>query len=168
MLYFNNIQTTIASILSSWRPIGDTQALNTNYILNINNFSTTKPILDPKVSLDRSCQDLKLCSKINPLGVIPRTLAHFFIIKYYAVFYPQGNTFRTLWVLKTIFNIFSTTRQILKHKLSFDRERLNLNLCLKKASSPIIYRFELLLCTTIGINELLHLYSGTLHLNVRH
>ena len=36
------------------------QALKTNYMLNFINFSTTRPILDLNVSLDRAYQDLKL------------------------------------------------------------------------------------------------------------
>ena len=34
-----------------------------NYILNFNNFSITRPIVNLKVSLDRACQDLKYYSK---------------------------------------------------------------------------------------------------------
>ena len=53
---------SIANILPSGRCIG-TPALKTNYMLNFNNFSSTKPILDLKVSLDRVHQDLKFCLK---------------------------------------------------------------------------------------------------------
>ena len=32
-------------------------------MLIFNNFSITTPVLDPKMSLDRACQELKLCLK---------------------------------------------------------------------------------------------------------
>ena len=37
-------------------PIRDTLGPKTNYTVNLNNFSTTRPFLDLKVLMDRACQ----------------------------------------------------------------------------------------------------------------
>ena len=51
-------------------PLGAPQSSKTYNMLNFNNFSTTSPLLDLKVKLDRACQDLTLCLRGNLLGVI--------------------------------------------------------------------------------------------------
>ena len=51
-------------------PLGATPDFKTNYMINLGKFSSKKPILDPKVSLDRILQDLKLVTDGNLLEVI--------------------------------------------------------------------------------------------------
>ena len=50
-------------------PTRESLALKTDYMLNFNNFSTTKPILDLNVSLDMTRQDPELCLEILSQGV---------------------------------------------------------------------------------------------------
>ena len=42
-------------------PLRAPRGTKTNYIVNLSNFSTTRPILDLKVSLNEARQDLILC-----------------------------------------------------------------------------------------------------------
>ena len=46
--------------------LDSTPGLKTNNMVNLNNSSTTSPILDFKKSLDRAHQDLKLCIRKQP------------------------------------------------------------------------------------------------------
>ena len=46
----------------------------TNFVAKMVNYSSTKSILDLKVSLDRPCQDQNFDPGNNPIGVIPRAL----------------------------------------------------------------------------------------------
>ena len=57
-------QDVRADPILSGRPIRCTPlGPKTNYIVNLNNFSTTEAILDLKVSLDRARQDKKTSSQ---------------------------------------------------------------------------------------------------------
>ena len=59
---------SITSVLLKGGLIRGTPGPKTNYMVNLNNFSITSPILDFKATLDRARQDLKLCIK----GQFPR------------------------------------------------------------------------------------------------
>ena len=63
-LFWNTI--SITSILPSGDSLGATPGLKTNNMVNLNNFSPIKPIIEFKKSLNRVHQDLKLCIRKQP------------------------------------------------------------------------------------------------------
>ena len=66
-LFIGNVST--ARILPSEVPIKGDPAPETNYFFfYFNNYSTTRLILDLKISLDRAYKYLKLCLRGNILG----------------------------------------------------------------------------------------------------
>ena len=54
-------------------PLRVPRVLKNNYMLYVNSFSTTRPILDLKVSLNRVYKHLKFCLSGNPPKETSRT-----------------------------------------------------------------------------------------------
>ena len=74
-LIFLSSSVSIAAVFYHW---GQPQALKIMCILNFNNISTKRLILDHMVTLDRARQDLKLVSRGKPQKVTPGSLEPFF------------------------------------------------------------------------------------------
>ena len=67
---------------SQENPLRAPSSPTTNYLVDFSNFSTTRPILDPKVSLDRDFQDLKPMFRIlrqNPIFNSIQSVSRYYI-----------------------------------------------------------------------------------------
>ena len=94
-IFLNKKKKTFSSFITK------TSALKTNYLLNFNNFSTTRPILGLNMSLVRADQDLKLC--LNLLSSI--ILNDFTIICIYELLYILYSLLPKLAYVK-VWNIY--------------------------------------------------------------
>ena len=71
--FFGLTRPQLAVYYPTWDTFGYSEVLKNYYILNFNNISTTRPILDLKLPLDRARHTQYPVFGVIPLGVTPKS-----------------------------------------------------------------------------------------------